>query len=208
MTLHPWHADCLADADNYGASFFETETLDPAGRQAAGLPLRPLAGHTLAPNMDPTMALQLLQDVPPAIRMNTAKLLVGPALAATFKLPTFAFASSEFTGLSNVSVALTNNATDGTARFSMTFGYFTSGLYYDSVIHFSDILDMSVAEAGSLPPASMRAGATCLPGDEACVNSRQSSRRGMSNAAVGLSDSKQVHMHIWALLLAVLASWL
>jgi hypothetical protein len=123
----------------------------------------------------------------PTKRVETAKLLVGPKLAAAIEFPTYAFASDRFTGESNVSVALASSSAHGpVARFSLGFGYCEAGLYYDPTIYFAGTEDMvadgpdaaAAAAAGALLPtgAAGNATAACRRGDAECARARRRER--------------------------------
>jgi hypothetical protein len=119
----------------------------------------------------------------PVKRTSTAKLLVGPGLAAALEMPTYSFASSNFTGESNVSIVLAHkslNGSDGAARFSLTFGYFPTSLFYDPTLYFSNTYDMELTAAdvsaipGSSSSGAALAAASCPPGDTQCGRGRRS----------------------------------
>lgn len=114
----------------------------------------------------------------PVKRVETAKLLVGPQLAAAIELPTYAFASDRFNSESNVSVALSTNTRDG-ARFSLNFGYCEHGLYYDPTIYFSHTADMMLAGGEDAAGGTFTLGnttAACKRGDTECVRARRRER--------------------------------
>lgn len=137
--------------------------------------------------MDPMAALSVLGSRRRPIRqVNTAKLLVGPGMAAAIDLPTYSFASTNFTDEADVSMVLASNSSDGIARFSLTFGYFPRSLYYDPTLYFSDTFDMELAasDASTLPTAaggSALAGANCAPADDKCGKPRRG--RNAANSA-------------------------
>lgn len=86
----------------------------------------------------------------PVKSVSTAKLLVGPNLAAATEFPTYAFSSDRFTSESNVTVAL---ATGSAARFSLTFRYFEQGLFYDPTVFFTHKDDMMLSGSDLVPNA-------------------------------------------------------
>ncbi|KAF8069614.1 hypothetical protein HT031_001731 [Scenedesmus sp. PABB004] len=188
-------------AHNYGAGFFEPE--EPAADDAAtalarraaaavgltalrGLP--GMAGAPGAPSLDALAALGS-DGAPrrPVKRSTTAKLLVGPGLAGAIEMPTYAFASSNFSGESNVTIALATSANataiGGAARLSLTFGYFAQSLYYDPTIYFTDTWDMAImdAESGVMPPGSLIAPGCASEADPGCA-ARASRRRGAATS--------------------------
>lgn len=199
--VHLLCCSAAAVSENYGASFFDPEQPEVTKRAAAGLPVGPLAGLTPGQPLDPLATLGLMQDVLPTRKLDNAKLLVGPGLAAAIELPTYSFSSSNLTGLSNVTTVLASNNTDGAARFILTFGYFTTGLYYDSIIYFDSPLNMDIALEPLLPAGGALGAANCSSGDVEC-NSRGGRRKGTSNAAG--STSNGVLGQIGSLLLAML----
>jgi hypothetical protein len=181
--------------------FFEPESADVTKRAAVGLPALPglaglaaLTGLQLPAEFDPLAALSMLgaRSRKPVKRTSTAKLLVGPGLSAALEMPTYSFTSSNFTGESNVSVVLAHralNGSDGAARFSLTFGYFPTSLFYDPTLYFSNTYDMelSVADVSAMPgvgsPVATLAAASCPPGDPQCGRGRRS-RAATSSADV------------------------
>lgn len=128
----------------------------------------------------------------PTKRVETAKLLVGPRLAAAVEFPTYAFASERFNAESNVSVALSTN-TRPAARFSLGFGHAEAGLFYDPTIYFAPVDDMALpggfgGGAGGDAPGAGGSGANgtaayCRRGDTECVKARRRERAGAKNAA-------------------------
>lgn len=108
----------------------------------------------------------------PAKSVSTAKLLVGPNLAAATEFPTYAFSSDRFTSESNVSVVLATHSRDA-ARFSLTFRYFEQGLFYDPTLFFTHKDDMMVAGSDVLPSVPT---ATLCKNETECVRGR---RRGV-----------------------------
>lgn len=104
----------------------------------------------------------------PVKHVSTAKLLVGPNLAAATEFPTYAFSSDRFTAESNVSVALATSK--DAARFSLTFRYFEQGLFYDPTVFFTHKEDMMLADSGVVPtaPTSMM-----CKNETDCVRSRR-----------------------------------
>lgn len=105
----------------------------------------------------------------PVKSVSTAKLLVGPNLAAATEFPTYAFSSDRFTSESNVSVVLATHSRDA-ARFSLTFRYFEQGLFYDPTLFFTHRDDMMVAGADVLPSVPT---ATLCKNETECVRGRR-----------------------------------
>jgi hypothetical protein len=189
--------------------FFEPESAEVTKRAAAGLPNLPglaglaaLHGLQLPAEFDPLAALSMLgARRKPVKRTSTAKLLVGPGLAAALEMPTYSFASSNFTGESNVSVVLAHkplNGSDGAARFSLTFGYFPQSLFYDPTLYFSNTYDMELTAADvSAIPGSSGSGATlaaasCPPSDPQCGRGRRG--RAATSSAEGSKPGLALRM--------------
>jgi hypothetical protein len=105
----------------------------------------------------------------PIKKVSTAKLLVGPNLAAATEFPTYAFSSDRFTSESNVSVVLATNSKDA-ARFSLTFGYFEQGLFYDPTMFFTHKDDMMMAGSDAIPTVPT---ATLCKNESDCVRGRR-----------------------------------
>uniref|UniRef100_A0A383V3L7 Uncharacterized protein n=1 Tax=Tetradesmus obliquus TaxID=3088 RepID=A0A383V3L7_TETOB len=181
----------LTQYGSYNNEFFEPESAEVTKRAAVGLPALPglaglaaLHGLQLPAEFDPLAALSMLgsRSRKPLKRTSTAKLLVGPGLAAALEMPTYSFTSSNFTGESNVSIVLAHkplNGSDGAARFSLTFGYFPTSLFYDPTLYFSNTYDMELtaADVSTMPGASSSgvtlAAASCPPGDTQCGRGRR-----------------------------------
>ncbi|KAF6251971.1 hypothetical protein COO60DRAFT_1555887, partial [Scenedesmus sp. NREL 46B-D3] len=191
----------LQQFGGYGVGFFEPESAQTTKRTAVGLPglagLAALHGLQLPAEFDPLAALSMLgaRRRKPLKRTSTAKLLVGPGLAAALEMPTYSFASSNFTGESNVSIVLAHqplNGSDGAARFSLTFGYFPASVYYDPTLYFSNTYDMELtaADESTVPGVGIAgatlAGAGCPPGDAQCGRGRRG-RAATSSADVNRS---------------------
>jgi hypothetical protein len=104
----------------------------------------------------------------PVKSVSTAKLLVGPNLAAATDFPTYAFSSDRFTSESNVSVVLATSR--DAARFSLTFRYFEQGLFYDPTMFFTHKDDMMVAGADVLPSVPT---ASLCKNETECVRGRR-----------------------------------
>ncbi|WIA30014.1 hypothetical protein OEZ86_000111 [Tetradesmus obliquus] len=181
----------LTQYGSYNNEFFEPESAEVTKRAAVGLPALPslaglaaLHGLQLPAEFDPLAALSMLgsRSRKPLKLTSTAKLLVGPGLAAALEMPTYSFTSSNFTGESNVSIVLAHkplNGSDGAARFSLTFGYFPTSLFYDPTLYFSNTYDMELtaADVSTIPGASSSgvtlAAASCPPGDTQCGRGRR-----------------------------------
>lgn len=128
----------------------------------------------------------------PAKRVEAAKLLVGPKLAAAVEFPHSAFGSNRFNAESNVSVVLATNTKDG-ARFSLSFGYCEQGLFYDPTIYFTHTEDMMLAGPDGVAQtfsggANMTA-ASCKRGDTECLRARRRERPITKNGGDGLRAS-------------------
>jgi hypothetical protein len=121
----------------------------------------------------------------PTKRVATAKLLVGPKLAAATEFPTYAFSSDRFTSESNVSVVLAANSKDA-ARFSLQFGYFEQGLFYDPTVFFSSntedmMLGSDAGTTAALPPSKFK----CTGTEADCGRGRRrpTAKQGTQNSS-------------------------
>jgi hypothetical protein len=134
----------------------------------------------------------------------TAKLLVGPKLAAATEFPTYAFSSDRFTSESNVSVVLAANNKDA-ARFSLQFGYFEQGLFYDPTVFFSTntedmMLGSDGAAAAALPPSRVK----CAGNETECGRGRRRPTMQNSSSRAGGALWLQTFLSAAAMLAAVL----
>lgn len=125
----------------------------------------------------------------PVKRVSTAKLLVGPNLAAATEFPTYAFSSERFTSESNVSVVLATGK--DAARFSLTFGYFEQGLFYDPTVFFTHKDDMMLAGNDLIPLPPPTTLLQCSKNETECVRGRR--------RPVVLSNSSNKQLHSWPL---------
>lgn len=138
----------------------------------------------------------------PVKSVSTAKLLVGPNLAAATEFPTYAFSSDRFTSESNVSVVLATHSRDA-ARFSLTFRYFEQGLFYDPTLFFTHKDDMMLAGSDVLPSGPT---ATLCKNETECVRGRrravvQGNGGGMPGAALCLRSLASAAAVLLAMLL-------
>jgi hypothetical protein len=104
----------------------------------------------------------------PIKKVSTAKLLVGPNLAAATEFPTYAFSSDRFTSESNVSVVLATSK--DAARFSLTFKYFEQGLLYDPTVFFTHKDDMMMSGTDVIPTVPI---STLCKNESDCVRGRR-----------------------------------